>query len=322
MTSVLRAAILDDYQQVGLKSADWSTLKDRVSVDTYSDTITDEDVLVQRLEGYHIICAMRERTKFSAALLDRLPILRLIATTGMRNAGIDVVHASKKRIIVSGTNSGGNSTLEHIWALILAVARNIVADDANIKRSNTQWQTSIPFGLHGKTLGLIGVGRLGTQTARIAKTFNMNVIGWSPNLTRERAQNAGVEFAQSKEQLLRQSDIVSLHLVLSESTRHIITTSDFAAMKLTAVFINTSRGPLVEEDALVDALKNKTIAGAGLDVFDKEPLPPDHELRKLSNVTMTPHTGYVNDTNYEVFWRETVDNIASFLDGKPKRVIS
>jgi len=239
----------------------------------------------------------------------------------MRNAGIDVVHASKKVIVVSGTSSGGNSTLEHIWALTLAVARNIVAEDANIRRGDVKWQTTIPFGLHGKTLGLLGVGRLGTQTAKIAKAFNMKVIGWSPNLTRERAQSAGVEFIQSKEKLLRHSDIVSLHLVLSESTRHIISASDFAVMKPTALFINTSRGPLVDEAALIDALKKKKIAGAGLDVFDKEPLPPDHELRKLGNVTVTPHTGYVSDTNYEVFWRETLDNIASFLDGKPKRVI-
>ncbi|KAF8078703.1 D-isomer specific 2-hydroxyacid dehydrogenase [Lyophyllum atratum] len=322
MTSTIRIAILDDYQQIGLRSTDWSALKDRVSVDSYSDTLADEEALVRRLESYQIVCAMRERTKFSAALLDRLPHLRLIATTGMRNAGIDVGHARKKGVVVSGTGSGGNSTLEHIWALILAVARNIAIDDANIKLGNIQWQTLVPFGLHGKVLGLLGVGRLGTQTAKIAKAFNMKVIGWSPNFTPERAQRAGVDFVKSKEELLQQSDVLSLHLVLSERTRHIISASDFAVMKRTALFINTSRGPLVDEAALIDALKNRIIAAAGLDVFDEEPLPLGHELRKLGNVTVTPHTGYVNDTNYEVFWRDTVDNIAAFLDGKPKRVIS
>ncbi|KAG5725702.1 Glyoxylate reductase [Termitomyces sp. T112] len=317
----MRVAILDDYQRVALTSADWSPLRSRVSIDVYSDTVDDDDALIRRLENYQIICAMRERTKFTAAVLDRLPHLKLIATTGMINAGIDIEHARMRGIVVSGTGSGGSSTLEHIWALILSVARNIVNDDAKVKLGNIQWQTTVPTGLHGKTLGLIGVGRLGTQTAHIAKAFNMKVIGWSPNLTPQRAQNAGVEYAKSKEDLLRQSDIVSLHLVLSERTRHIISASDFALMKSSSLFINTARGPLVDEAALVEALRNKTIAAAGLDVFDKEPLPVEHELRSLNNVTLTPHTGYVNDTNYAVFWADTVENIAAFLDGKPKRVL-
>ncbi|KAG6853583.1 hypothetical protein C0991_003107 [Blastosporella zonata] len=296
----MRVAILDDYQEVALTSADWSRLQGRVSIDVYTSAVNDEDALVRCLEGYEVICAMRERTKFPASVLDRLPHLRLIATTGMRNAGIDVAHARERGIVVSGTGSGGNSTLEHIWALILAVARNIAVDNASVKLGSAKWQTTIATGLHGKILGLVGVGRLGTQTAQIAKAFGMKVIGWSPNLTPERAESAGVGYAQSKEDLLRQSDIVSLHLVLSEHTRHIISGQDFAHMKPSALFINTSRGPLVDEAALINALKNKTIAAAGLDVFDKEPLPADHELRGLENVTLTPHTGYVNDTNYEV----------------------
>ncbi|KAG5647650.1 hypothetical protein DXG03_009003 [Asterophora parasitica] len=286
----MRVAILDDYQEVALTSTDWSVLKDRVSIDVYSNTIADEDKLAQRLKDYEIICAMRERTKFPASLLGKLPKLRLIATTGVRNAGIDIGYARANGIVVSGTGAGGNSTVEHIWALILAVARNISTDDGNVKRGLPQWQTSVPVGLHGKTLGLLG----------IAKAFGMNVIGWSPNLTPERAHNAGVQFAQTKEDLLLRSDFISLHLVLSERTRHILTQADFDIMKPTALLINTSRGPLVDETALIDAIRKKKISGAGLDVFDQEPLPIVHELRMLENITLTPHTGYVNDTNYEV----------------------
>ncbi|KAF9462162.1 D-isomer specific 2-hydroxyacid dehydrogenase [Collybia nuda] len=318
----LRVAILDDYQHVALTCADWSTVEKRISIDVFSDTIHDEDLLVQRLEAYHIICTMRERTKFTSKLLDRLPNLRLITTTGMRNQGIDIDFAKSKGIIVSGTGSGGNSTLEHIWALILSVARNIAVDDANIKSGSPLWQTSIPVGLSGKTLGLIGVGRLGSQTAKVAKAFNMRVIGWSPNLTPERASQAEVEFVRSKKQLLQQSDIVSLHLVLSQTTHHILSAGDIAIMKPSALLINTSRGPLIDEAALIDAVKKKSISGAGLDVYDLEPLPLEHPLRKIPGITLTPHTGYVNDSNYKVFWSETVENIAGFLNGTPRRELA
>jgi len=319
--SVLRVAILDDYQQAALKFADWSPIAQRVSIDVFSDTIADEDLLVKRLAEYDVICAMRERTKFPASLLDRLPKLRLIATTGMRNVAIDTKHAQKKEIIVSGTSARGASTLELIWALILATVRHIATEDANIKAKNPQWQTLVPFGLHGKTLGLIGLGKLGSQTAKIAKVFNMRVIGWSPHLTPERAAEAGVEFAATKAELLKESDIVSLHIVLSESTRHILKADDLALMKPTAYLINTSRGPLVDETALLDVLKAKSIAGGGLDVYDQEPLPLDHPLRDLENVTLSPHNGYANDTSYKDFWEQTVDNIQAFIDGKPKRVL-
>ncbi|KAJ6509437.1 D-isomer specific 2-hydroxyacid dehydrogenase [Mycena vitilis] len=270
--SVLRVAILDDYQQVALKSADWSPIAQKVSIDVFSDTIADEDALVNRLADYDIICAMRERTKFPAPLMDRLPKLRLIATTGMKNAAIDLGHAKKRGITVSGTASASASTLEHIWAMILGTLRHIASEHANIKDKNPQWQTVVPTGLAGKTLGLIGLGRLGTQTAKIAKVFDMRVIGWSPHLTPERAAEAGVEFAATKAELLKQSDIVSLHLVLSERTRHIIKADDLDLMKPTAYIINTSRGPLIDEDALTMTLEAKSIAGAGLDVFDKEPV--------------------------------------------------
>ncbi|KAI8980725.1 D-isomer specific 2-hydroxyacid dehydrogenase [Trametes punicea] len=318
----VRVAILDDYQNVAFKFADWSSIKDRLSIDSLPDTTSDEDVLAKRLEPYTIICAMRERTKFPKSLIDRLPNLRFIATTGPYNAGIDVAYAKTKGIVVSGTGGKGNSTLEHIWALILATVRYITVEDARTKAGAVPWQSTIPMGLAGRTLGLVGVGRLGSATAHIAKAFGMEVIGWSPNLTPERAASAGVTFIATKEELFRRSDIVSIHMVLSERTRRMITAADLALMKPTAFFINTSRGPLVDEAALVEVLKERRIAGAGLDVFDQEPLPLDHPLRKLGNVTLSPHMGYVSDSNYEqAFWGQTVENIAAFLDGRPTRVI-
>ncbi|THG99905.1 hypothetical protein EW026_g2545 [Hermanssonia centrifuga] len=317
-----KVAILDDYQGIALTAADWSPIQDLVTIDVYSETLLDQDALVARLEPYAIICAMRERTKFPASLIDRLPNLKLIATTGMWNAGIDVQYANKKGIVVSGTGGAGNSTLEHIWALILGTARYVALEDAGVRAKRAQWQATIPTALAGKTLGLVGVGRLGTQTAKIAKAFNMEVIGWSPNLTPERAARAGVTFIATKAELLRQSDIVSIHMVLSERTRHLITAQDLVLLKPTAIFINTSRGPLVDEEALVSVLRERRITGAGLDVFDVEPLPLDHPLRDLDNVTLSPHLGYVSDDNYGVFFKHTVENIASFLEGKPSRVMS
>ncbi|KAJ3883307.1 D-isomer specific 2-hydroxyacid dehydrogenase [Lentinula edodes] len=321
---VVRVAILDDYQQVALKSTDWSGIATRVDIDVFTETLSDEDSLAKQLEPYEIICAMRERTKFLPSLLDRLPNLRyqkLIATTGRVNRSIDVDYAKKKGIFVSGTGSAGNATVEHIWALIMSVARQIVAEHINIRMGNPQWQTVVPIGLAGSTLGLIGVGRLGSATAKIAKVFGMKVIGWSPNLTPERAEAQGVEFIASKQELLGRSDIVSLHLVLSERTTKIINAADLDSMKMSAYLINTSRGPLIDEPALVDALKNKKIAGAGLDVFEQEPLPLDHPLRFLDNVTLSPHNGYVNQSNYGVFWTETVENIRGYLEGKPRSLL-
>ncbi|KAF8640938.1 hypothetical protein AX17_000585 [Amanita inopinata Kibby_2008] len=315
----LPLAILDDYQQVALTSADWSVVNDRVKIDVFTDTVLDEDLLALRLRPYTIICAMRERTKFTASILNRLPNLKFIATTGARNYGIDVAFARSRGIVVSGTGMAGNPVLEHIWALILATTRNVIIEDANIRSG--KWQSTVPIGLAGKTLGIIGVGKLGTSTAQIAKIFRMKVIGWSPNLTAERAAEAGVEFASSKEELLQRSDVVSLHMVLSETTRHLLGVKELKLMKPTAFLINTSRGPLVDEVALIDTLSNGKIAGAGLDVFDVEPLPVDHPIRKLKNVTLSPHNGYVDDTNFKAFWGDTVENIASYLDGAPKRVL-
>ncbi|KAJ7630835.1 D-isomer specific 2-hydroxyacid dehydrogenase [Roridomyces roridus] len=315
----MRVAILDDYQSAALTMADWSQVKQKASVDVFTDTLADEDELVKRLADYDIICTMRERTKFPASLLARLPKLRLLTTTGMHNRVIDLEYAKQAGLTVSGTNSDGASTLEHIWALLLATVRDIPAEHWNIKTKNPQWQTSVPGGLSGKTLGLVGVGKLGSQTGKIAKAFNMKVIGWSPHLTPERAAEAGVEFCATKAELLANADIVSLHLVLSESTRHIITGDDLALLKPTAYFINTSRGPLVDEAALIAVLKSKKIAAAGLDVYEVEPLPLDNPLRDLDNVVLTPHNAYANTTSYGVWWPQTVENISSFLDGNPMR---
>ncbi|KAL4241662.1 D-isomer specific 2-hydroxyacid dehydrogenase family protein [Abortiporus biennis] len=302
-TDLPRIAILDDYQKVAFTFADWTPLRDRAIIDVYHDTLHDEDALAQRLEPYQIICAMRERTKFPASLLDRLPNLQLITTTGSKNRGIDLPHAKSKGIFVSNTTGGGNSTQEHIWALILGTARHLALEHSGLKASRQAWQTTIPIGLSGKTLGLVGVGKLGEGAAKIAKAF-------------------GVEFAASKEELFQSSDVVSIHMVLSERTYRLVTEADLRLMKPTAVFINTSRGPLVDEAGLIAVLKEKKIVGAGLDVFDVEPLPLDHPFRRLENVTLSPHLGYVSDDAYKVWWPETVENIVAFLDGKPQRPLS
>lgn len=238
----------------------------------------------------------------------------------MRNRGIDTPFARARGVVVSGTGGGGNAVLEHIWALILASVRQIVLEDAHIKAGNPQWQTSVPIGLAGRTLGLLGVGRLGSQVAAVAKVFGVRVIGWSPNLTKERAEEAGVEFVAAKEELLKQSDVLSIHLVHAPSTHHILKLSDLLLLPAHAHLINTSRGSLVEEAALLQVLREGKIAGAGLDVYDVEPLPLDHELRKLKNVTLTPHSAYASDSNYKVFYEQTVENVLAYLDGNPIRV--
>ncbi|KAK1229676.1 proteasome regulatory particle base subunit [Marasmius sp. AFHP31] len=328
------------FEGIALISADWSPIGKQLKIDVFRETLHDEDKLAERLKPYEIICAMRERTKFSSSLLDRLPNLRFIATTGFQNRGIDVNHAKARGVIVSGTRNGGNATVEHIWALIMAVSRHIVREHNNVRGGNPQWQTVVPFGLQDKTLGLVGVGRLGTQIAKIAKVFGMKAIGWSPNLTPERAAEAGVTFCATKEELLRESDIVSIHIVLSEATRDLVNAGDLKLMKSTALLINTSRGPIVNEGALIEAIESGAIAGAGLDVFEQEPLPLDHPIRKLENVTLSPHNAYVSDTNYQVsfatrygvaeipdlispqtFWEDTVENIQSYLDGHPQRAL-
>ncbi|KAK9495535.1 D-isomer specific 2-hydroxyacid dehydrogenase [Lipomyces doorenjongii] len=323
----VKLAILDDYQAVALKIADWTPVIDAgVDITVFNDTIQDEDALVTRLEPFTILCIMRERTPFSESLLRRLPNLKLLVTTGMRNFAVNIEAATSLGITVVGTQVLAWSTTEHIWALILGIARNIVPDATRTATPDVSvpWQTGrLATGLYGKTIGLIGLGRLGVSVAKIAKAFGMRVTAWSQNLTAEKAAEVGVEFAGSKEELLRDSDFVSLHVVLSPRSVDLISEAELKLMKKTAFLINTSRGPIVNEKALVAALRDGTIAGAALDVYDVEPLSPNNELRTLGDrVLLTPHTAYVTDDTYKTFFEETVEDIVEWLAGEPVRVIN
>ncbi|KAK9323525.1 D-isomer specific 2-hydroxyacid dehydrogenase [Lipomyces orientalis] len=324
----LKLAILDDYQSVALEMADWTPVTDRdVDITVFTDTIQDQDALVSRLEPFAILCIMRERTPFPQSLLQRLPNLKLLVTTGMRNLAVDIAAATSLGITVVGTQVPSRSTTEHIWALILGLARNIVLDAT---RTGTPADPALPWqagrlatGLHGKTLGLIGLGRLGVSVAEIAKVFGMRVIAWSQNLTAERAAQVGVEFAATKQSLLADSDFVSVHVVLSPRSVDLISTAELELMKKTAFLINTSRGPVVNQTALVAALRHGTIAGAALDVYNVEPLPADDELRTLGDkVLLTPHSAYVTDDTYTTFFDETVDDVVQWLAGQPVRVLN
>ena len=321
MSAKIRCAILDDYQQVALSYADWSSLEDKIETQVISQHIADEDTLVKSLADAEIVVIMRERTPFTAALFARLPKLKLLITSGMRNASIDLDAAKKHGVTVCGTGSGGNAPTELTWGLILGLARHLVTEN-NALRGNGPWQSTVGLGLSGKRLGLIGLGKIGQQMADIGQAFGMKVVAWSQNLTAERAEQHGVELAASKEALLATSDVVSIHLVLSDRSRGLLDAADLALMKPSALLINTSRAAIVDQAALIAALQQGKIAGAGLDVFDVEPLPADHPFRSLPNVLATPHIGYVSDGNYRIYFSEAVENIEAFLAGKPIRVLS
>jgi phosphoglycerate dehydrogenase-like enzyme len=306
-----KIAVLDDYQGVALKMADWSAVLARADVDVFSDHLDGADAVAERLRPYDIVCVMRERTPLRAEMIERLPNLKLIASTGPRNASIDLKAAAARSIPVVHTGYFGSPTLELTWALILASARHIVAEAAAVRSGG--WQHSIGDDLAGKTLGIIGLGNLGSQVAKIGLAFGMSVIAWSQNLTAEKAGAVGAALV-SKEELLRQADIVSVHLVLSDRTRALIGARELALMKPSARLVNTSRGPIVVEAALIAALKAGQIAGAAIDVYDVEPLPPDHPYRKIDNLLATPHIGYVSRGLYERFYRDTVSNIVAWLD--------
>ena len=314
-----RVAVLDDYQSVALQMADWDSLPNDVSVDVFKDHLTEESDLVARLAPYEVVVAMRERTPFQRSLLERLPNLRLLVTTGMRNASIDIAAAEDNGITVCGTDGVPYPTAELTWGLILALLRKIPTEDRETR--DGRWQVTVGEGLHGKTLGVIGLGRLGSQVATVGVAFGMNVIAWSQNLTAERAEEVGATLV-TKQELLESSDIVTIHVVLSGRTRGLIGADELSSMKPSAYLVNTSRGPIVDESALIDALQSGAIAGAGLDVFDIEPLPLDHPLRSIPNTVLTPHMGYVTDETYEVFYGDAVENIKTLLDGNPVRVIS
>lgn len=314
-----RIAVLDDYQHVAASFADWSRLPEPVEVVEFSDHVADEDALVARLQPFDVVVAMRERTPFPRSVLDRLPNLRLLVTTGPRNKSIDVAAANERGVTVCGTGAHAPGTAELTWALILAVARNLPQEDAAVRAGG--WQHTIGTDLDGATLGVIGLGRLGERVARIGRAFGMDVVAWSQHLTDERAAEVGVRRV-GKDELLATADVVTVHLQLSDRTRGLIGARELRSMKPSAILVNTSRGPVVDEAALVDALRSGAIRGAGLDVFDEEPLPPDHPLRALGNVVRTPHLGYVTRKTYEVFYREAVEDVAAFLEGNPVRVVS
>lgn len=310
--------VLDDYQNAALDSARWERIADRVAVSCVHEYLPSEDEVVARLGEAEIIVVMRERTRFPARLLDRLPRLRLIVTSGMRNAAIDLAAARARGVTVSGTASSSSPPVELTWALLLGLARQIGPETANLRR-NGPWQSSVGTDLAGARLGIIGLGKIGTQVARVAQAFGMDVVAWSPNLTAERAAAAKVTLAPSKAALLESSRFVTLHLVLAPSTEGLIGAAELERMQASAMLINTARARLVDQPALVRALERGRIAGAGLDVFEIEPLPPDHPFRRLPNVLATPHLGYVSQNNYRTYFGEAVENIEAWLAGAPIR---
>ena len=314
-----RCAILDDYRNVALKSADWSKVATELDCKIFNEHLGSQENVIKALQGFEIVCAMRERTAFPRAVIEKLPDLKLLITTGMRNASIDVAAAREHGVVVSGTPATGNPTSGIAIGLMLELTRRIGYENARLK-AGAPWQSTIGLDLEGLTLGVIGLGKLGARTSRIAQAFGMKVMAWSQNLTPEKCKAVGVEYAQ-KDELFRQSDLITIHVVLSQRTRGLVGAKELALMKPTAYIINTSRGPIIEEGALLAALREKRIAGAGLDVFDIEPLPVDHPLRKMDNVVLTPHLGYVSLQNYRAYFSGVVDDIRAYLDGSPVRVL-
>jgi len=315
---VATVTILDDYQNVALASADWSAVRARYSVEVVTEHIADEASLVQRLAASEVIVAMRERTPFPARVLAQLPALRLLVTTGMGNAAIDIAAATRQGVTVCGTTGSGNAMPELTIGLIIALTRNFAQEDAAVRAGG--WQHTIGPGLAGATLGVIGLGRLGTPVAALAQAFGMSVIAWSPHLTAERAQPHGVR-AVSKRDLFAESDVITIHMPLSDASRGLVRAADLAVMKPTAYLVNTSRGPIVDEAALVDALRERRIAGAGLDVYDTEPLPVDHPLRSLPNTLLLPHIGYVTTDGYRTWFGQVVEDILAWTAGTPVRTL-
>jgi D-3-phosphoglycerate dehydrogenase len=316
----VRCAILDDYQNVVLKLADWSKVKNDLEIKVFNEHLGGPEKVIAALKGFGIVVAMRERTGFPKQVIDALPDLKLLITTGMRNASIDTEAAKARGITVCGTPSFGSPTSGIAIGLMLELTRHIGYENARL-HGGAAWQSTIGPELEGMTLGVLGLGKLGTRTANVAKAFGMKVIAWSQNLTAEKCQEAGVGYV-SKEELFKQSDFVTIHTILSDRTRGVVGAKELGAMKPTAFLINTSRGPIVDETSLLAALREKRIAGAGLDVFDVEPLPLDHPLRKMDNVVLTPHLGYVAEQNYRHYLAGVVDDIRGFLDGKPVRVMT
>jgi phosphoglycerate dehydrogenase-like enzyme len=311
--------ILDDYQGVALTSADWSAVSGSYTLDVIGEHIADEDALTARLRDSDVIVAMRERTPFPASVLKSLPALRLLITTGPVNASIDLPAAAAAGITVCGTGGAGNAMPELTIGMIIALTRNFAQEDAAVRAGG--WQHTIGPGLSGTTLGVLGLGRLGAPVARLAQAFGMSVIAWSPHLSAERAAEHGVR-AVTKAELFSQADVITVHVPLADGTRGMVGADDLALMRSSAYLVNTSRGPIVDQTALVEALRENRIAGAGLDVYDTEPLPLDDPLRSLPNTLLLPHIGYVTTDAYRVFYRHAVEDIVAFDAGAPVRVLA
>lgn len=309
----IKVAVLDDYQQVAMRMGDWSSLPDHVEVTTFADHVAEPEQLAERLADFDVLCVMRERTPLPASLLERLPKLRLVVTTGQRNRSIDLAAAHRLGILVANTGYIGHPTVDLAWALILASARNIVEENASLRAGG--WQCGLGVDLYGKTLGILGLGRVGSRMSIIAQAFGMNVVAWSQNLTAERASEVGATLV-TKEQLLAQADILTIHLVLSDRTRGLVAAPDLALMKPSALLVNASRGPIVVEADLIAALETRRIRAAALDVFATEPLPLDHPFRRMPNVLATPHVGYVSEAQYRTFYGDTVKHVRAWVEGR------
>ena len=317
---MLRCAVLDDYQDASQSIADWQPLHDRVAVEVFTTHLPDADARAAALADFDIVVAMRERTPFDRALLERLPRLRLLVTTGMRNASIDLDAAAACNVLVCGTEGSPGATSELAWGLILALARRIPQEATNFQAGGP-WQTTLGTGLHGKRLGVIGLGNLGTRVARVGLAFDMKVSAWSRSLTAERCATVGVERAADLDALLRDADVISIHATLNPSTRGLIGARELGVMKPGALLVNTSRGPIIDSQALIECLRAGRIGGAAVDVFDQEPLPLDHPFRSLDGLIATPHLGYVTRETYRVFYGMAVEDIAAWLAGTPLRVL-
>jgi len=314
-----RIAILDDYQRTALDCADWDSIPGDPHIATFHEPFAGEDAAAEALADFDVLVAMRERTPFPASLIARLPKLALLVTTGMRNGAFDMAAAAARGVPVCGTALLPYAAFEHTWALILALVKHIPRDDRVMREGG--WQAGVSEGLNGKTLGVLGLGKLGSKVARVAHAFDMRVIAWSQNLGEAQAAEHGATRVD-KDALFRESDIVTIHMVLSDRTRGLVGARELALMKPTAMLVNTSRGPIVDEAALIEALRANTIAAAGLDVYDSEPLPADHALRSIPNTVLTGHTGYVMQENYELAYSQAVENIKAWLAGESIRVLN
>jgi phosphoglycerate dehydrogenase-like enzyme len=306
-----KIAVLDDYQNAASESADWSPIRDRADITVFQNHLADPRAVIERLLPFDVLCVMRERTPLPRSVIERLPNLKLIASTGPVNASIDLAAASDHAVTVVHTGYRSDPTIEFTWALILASSRNIVTESNSVRSGG--WQQTVGTDLKGKTLGVLGLGRIGSQVARIGSAFGMTLVAWSQNMTAETAKAAGASLV-SKEQLFERADILTIHLVLSSRTKGLVGAAELARMKPTARLINASRGPIVDEQALISVLRKRQIAGAAIDVFDIEPLPPSHAFRTLDNVLATPHLGYVSQGLYKTFYEDTVANIRAWLD--------